>query len=190
MWRLSIAAALVIAGAGCGEDPSSLDNRHNRHTVASGTSGTGTSGGDTSGTSGGGTSGGGASGTSGAGPTNDGSAADICVTTINRFRATKGLSPLARWSATEACSDGQAVSDGSTNAAHGAFGKCGEVAQNECPGWPAPAATTIPKCLQAMWGEGPGGGHYDAMSSRLYTKVACGFGTAADGSIWAVQNFH
>jgi hypothetical protein len=168
---LAIACA---ACAGCGEDPSSLDSRH---TTASGTSGSGTSGGDTT-------------GTSGTASTNDGSAADVCVATINQFRATKGLSPLARWSATEACADGQAANDGSTNAAHGAFGKCGEVAQNECPGWPAPAATTIPKCLQAMWNEGPGGGHYEAMSSRLYTKVACGFGTAADGSIWAVQNFH
>ena len=165
--------AYGIANAGCGEDPSSLDTRH---TTASGTSGSGTSGGDTSGTT----------------STNDGSAADVCVSTINQLRASKGLSPLARWSATEACADGQAANDGSKNAAHGAFGTCGEVAQNECPGWPAPAATTIPKCLQAMWAEGPGGGHYEAMSSRLYTKVACGFGTAAGTprSIWAVQNFH
>jgi hypothetical protein len=180
------ALACVLACAGCGEDPSSLDTRH---TTASGTSGSGTSGSDTtgSGTSGSDTTG---SDTTGTTSTNDGSAADICVSTINRYRATKGLAPLARWSATEACADGQAVNDGSTNAAHGAFGTCGEIAQNECPGWPAPAATTIPKCLQAMWSEGPGGGHYEAMSSRIYTKVACGFGTAADGSIWAVQNFH
>lgn len=179
-WRrhgwLSIACALACAG--CGEDPSSLDTRHTAASGTSGTSGTGTSGG---------TSG---SDTTGTTSTNDGSAADICVSTINQYRATKGLSPLARWSATEACADGQAVNDGSTKAAHGAFGTCGEVAQNECPGWPAPATTTIPKCLQAMWSEGPGGGHYEAMSSRIYTKVACGFGTAADGSIWAVQNFH
>jgi hypothetical protein len=174
---------IAIACAGCGEDPSSLDTRH---TTATGTSSSGTSGGDATGTSSGDTT-----GTSGVtAPTNDGSAADICVSKINQLRATKGLSPLARWSATEACADGEAASDGSTKAAHGAFGKCGEVAQNECPGWPAPATTTIPKCLQQMWAEGPGGGHYDAMTSRLYTKVACGFGTAPDGSIWAVQNFH
>ena len=165
---------LAIIIGGCAEDPSSLDTRH---TAASST-----------GTSGSGTSGSGTSGTSAT--TNDGSAADVCVATINQYRATKGLQALARWSATETCADSQAASDGSTKAAHGAFGKCGEVAQNECPGWPGPPATMIPKCLDAMWGEGPGGGHYEAMSSRLYTKVSCGFGTAPDGAIWAVQNFH
>jgi hypothetical protein len=178
---LSVALAMscVAALSGCGEDPSSLDTRNSSGT--SGMSGTGTSGSATSG---------GTAGTSGSSTSSDGTAADACVATINQLRSTKGLQPLARWTATEACADSQAANDGSTSAAHGAFGKCGEVAQNECPGWPAPAATTIPKCLEAMWGEGPGGGHYEAMSSRLYTKVSCGFGTAADGSIWAVQNFH
>ena len=41
----------------------------------------------------------------------------------------------------------------------------------------------------AMWGEGPGGGHYVNMASTKYTKVACGFGKAANGGIWAAQNF-
>jgi len=118
------------------------------------------------------------------------SAAAVCVDTINQYRAMKGLAAYARWTETETCADSEAGSDATTTRAHGAFGKCGEVAQNECPGWPGPPAMMIPQCLQAMWAEGPGGGHYEAMSSRLYTKVSCGFGTAADGSIWAVQNFH
>ena len=98
--------------------------------------------------------------------------------------------PYTRWTGTEVCADSEAASDGATSSSHGAFGKCGEVAQNECPGWPGAPATMIPECLKAMWAEGPGGGHYEAMSSRLYTKVSCGFGTSPDGSFWAVQNFH
>jgi len=47
----------------------------------------------------------------------------------------------------------------------------------------------IPKCLESMWGEGPGGGHYEAMAATRFTKVACGFGTASGGGIWSVQNF-
>ena len=176
VWLSSLLLAILY---GCSEDPSSLDTR--RTTTSSGTSGT-----SGAGTSGAGTSGSGTSGASG----DPNSAAAVCVDSINHYRAMKGLAPYARWSETETCADSEAANDGSTTAAHGAFGKCGEVAQNECPGWPGPPAMMIPQCLQAMWGEGPGGGHYEAMSSRLYTKVSCGFGAAADGSIWAVQNFH
>jgi hypothetical protein len=49
-------------------------------------------------------------------------------------------------------------------------------------------------CLDMMWAEGPGAdysthGHYINMSSPSYTKVACGFAVAANGTFWAVQNF-
>ena len=52
----------------------------------------------------------------------------------------------------------------------------------------------IPQCLAMMWAEGPGSdfsahGHYINMSSTQYTKVACGFYTLQDGSVWAVQDF-
>lgn len=126
---------------------------------------------------------------SGAIDTPSGSAAEICVATINEYRQKKGLAPYARWTEQESCADGEAKSDATTNRAHGAFGKCQEFAQNECPGWPGPAGTMIPDCLKAMWAEGPGGGHYEAMASTKYTKVACGFGTAGSGTIWSVQNF-
>ena len=115
--------------------------------------------------------------------------ADLCVTTINEYRATKGLPPYARWTDAETCTDGESQSDATSGKSHGSFGKCGEFAQNECPGWPAPATKMIPSCLKAMWAEGPGGGHYEAMASTKYTKVACGFGTAQDSSIWSAQNF-
>ncbi|WP_394826287.1 CAP domain-containing protein [Pendulispora albinea] len=116
-------------------------------------------------------------------------ATSICVDKINAYRATLGLPPYARWSDKEVCASGQAKSDSETSKPHGAFGKCSEWAQNECPGWPGPAEKMIPGCLEMMWGEGPGGGHYDNMSSKKYTKVACGFYTMPNGKVWAVQDF-
>ena len=126
-----------------------------------------------------------------AGGTGSGSsnAAQACVDAINADRATLGLPPYARWTTDESCVDGQAQSDAASDTAHGAFTRCGEMAQNECPGWPGPAGTMIGDCLKAMWAEGPGGGHYDNMTSTSYTKVACGFYTLADGSVWATQDF-
>ena len=131
----------------------------------------------------------------GGGDAGDGSAEQLCVDTINQYRATLGLPAYQRWSAEESCADGQAQSDSQSGTAHGAFGKCGESAQNECPGWPGPPGTMIPQCLAMMWAEGPGTdftthGHYINMSSTQYTKVACGFYTLPDGSVWAVQDFH
>jgi hypothetical protein len=111
-----------------------------------------------------------------------------CVDAINAYRATLGLAPYARWTQEESCADGQALSDSKTGKAHGAFTQCGEHAQDECPGWPGPADAMIPKCLAAMWAEGPGGGHYENMRGK-YTQVACGFATLPNGSVWAVQDF-
>ena len=124
----------------------------------------------------------------------DGTAEQLCVDTINQYRASLGLPAYARWNAEESCADGQAQSDSQSGTAHGAFGQCGESAQNECPGWPGPPSTMIPQCLAMMWAEGPGTdftkhGHYINMSSTQYTKVACGFTTLSDGSVWAVQDF-
>jgi hypothetical protein len=119
----------------------------------------------------------------------DGSVQQLCVDSINEYRASVGRPPLERWTEEESCSDAEALADGKSNTPHGAFGMCGEMAQNECPGWPGPAEDLIVECLAMMWDEGPGGGHYDNMENPDYTKVACGFATMSDGSIWAVQNF-
>ena len=109
------------------------------------------------------------------------------------YRATLGLAALARWTDAEACSDEEAASDGASGTPHGAFGQCGESAQNECPGWPGPPEAMITGCLELMWAEGPGEdfnkhGHYITMSNPAYTKVACGFADGMNG-VWAVQNF-
>ena len=133
--------------------------------------------------------------TTGGGPV-DGDA-QLCVNIINDYRGTLGLPPYARWSDGEACADGQCESDALSGVAHGAFGQCGEFAQNECPGWGG-NVDDIPQvledCLALMWAEGPGEdfnmhGHYINMSSESYTEVACGFHVTADNKIWAIQNF-
>ena len=110
------------------------------------------------------------------------------------YRATLGLHPTRAGPTPSQCSGDEALSDSMTGQAHGAFGSCGEWAQNECPGWPGPAEAMITDCLAAMWAEGPGAdfnahGHYINMSSTDYAMVSCGFEVAGDGSIWAVQNF-
>ncbi len=197
--RLALNAIAAVACAcaclSCSDDSSTLGGgaRRSGSSGTSGTSGTsgsaGSSGDDGSGSSGA-SGAGGASGSSGMQGPSGTTAAEICVAKINEYRKTKALAPLARWTENEACSDGEAASDAMTKRPHGAFGKCGETAQNECPGWQGPAETMIPLCLKSMWAEGPGGGHYDAMANSRYTKVACGFGTAAGGGgIWSVQNF-
>jgi uncharacterized protein YkwD len=114
-----------------------------------------------------------------------------CVDHINTLRATKGLAPLNRWVANEDCADAQARSDSQTGQAHGAFGTCPNMAQNECPGWQSLVGPSgiVPGCLDMMWSEGPGGGHYDNMTRSSYTLVACGFYRTSDGRVWAVQDF-
>jgi uncharacterized protein YkwD len=131
----------------------------------------------------------GSMGGSGAAPPSDGTLEQACVNEINKYRATVGAPALQRWTAGETCATEQSMEDSKSGRAHGAFGKCKEFAQNECPGWAGPGNTMIAGCLKAMWGEGPGGGHYENMKSGKYTQVACGFYTGTDGKIWSVQNF-
>jgi hypothetical protein len=60
-------------------------------------------------------------------------------------------------------------------------------AQNECPGYGS-VASTLGGCIDAMWAEGPGGGHYDNMVSGS-DFMACGFYTTPAGKVWMVQDF-
>jgi hypothetical protein len=140
---------------------------------------------------------GGASDGGGAGDAGSGGSSpeQLCVDTINMYRATLKLAPYARWSSAESCTAGQAQKDSASGTAHSAFGSCSESAQDECPGWPGPPSSMITSCLAQMWAEGPGPfnqghGHYDNMSSTSYTQVACGFYVLPDGSVWAAQDFH
>jgi hypothetical protein len=118
----------------------------------------------------------------------------LCVDKTNEFRARVGAPPLGRSTAQEACNDQQAKSDASTNAIHGAFGRCNESAQNECPNWPGPPDAVVGPCLQQMFDEGPGNyadhGHYINMTNRQYRSVSCGFYVSASGSVWVIQDFY
>lgn len=127
-----------------------------------------------------------------------GDAAGDCVARINQLRAAcQKLPPLARWAEGEACADAHAAHDAETGEFHSGFVEkiCTPrgLAQNECPAWPSVEDARV-GCLQAMWDEGPGEpfeehGHYLNMSSRAYSKVACGFHTTPEGDVWTVQNF-
>lgn len=113
-----------------------------------------------------------------------------CVDRINQYRARVRMGPLARDASTEACDDEESRLDSSSNRAHGSFGKCGERAQNACPNYPgASVEDVLTKCLQQMFDEGPGGGHYDNMTSAKYSRASCGFVSVGNGRIWTVQNF-
>lgn len=126
---------------------------------------------------------------SSASPSSEPAIAELCVKTINDYRKGIGAPALDRWTDGEACADAQCKSDSESGKAHGAFGDCGEFAQDECPGWDGDYEKAIPACLEMMWNEGPGGGHYDNMSNTTYTKVACGVYRTPSGKFWAIQNF-
>jgi hypothetical protein len=137
--------------------------------------------------------GGTSSGGGGDSDSGDSSAEQLCVDTINQYRAALGLPAYTRWTSEESCAGAEAQKDSASGVAHSAFPSCGESAQDECPGWPGPESSMITGCLAQMWMEGPGPfaqhGHYDNMSSTSYTQVACGFYVLSDGSVWAAQDF-
>jgi len=113
-----------------------------------------------------------------------------CVDRINQYRARVRVGPIARDAGSEPCDDDESRLDSSANRAHGSFGKCGERAQNACPNYPgASVEDVLNKCLQQMFDEGPGGGHYDNMTGTKYSRASCGFVSVGGGRIWTVQNF-
>ena len=113
-----------------------------------------------------------------------------CVDRINAFRARVRLGGLARDASSEPCDDEESRLDARSNRAHGSFGRCGERAQNACPNYPgASVEAVLSTCLQQMFDEGPGGGHFDNMTSTKYSRASCGFEQLAGGRIWTVQNF-
>ncbi len=121
-------------------------------------------------------------------------AREQCVQRTNAYRAGVGAPPLGRRTASERCNDQQAQSDAGSGRAHGAFGQCGEWAQNECPGWSGSPDSMIAGCLDSMFAEGPGEGaahgHYRNMTSTRYTAVSCGFFVGPGGRVWMIQDFY
>jgi hypothetical protein len=112
-----------------------------------------------------------------------------CLDTINQYRSSIGRSALTLKADAGACLDKQSADDGAVGGAHRNFGKCGESAQNECPGWGGDPGTAQAGCLKMMWAEGPGGGHYENMANARYSQVACGYAQVG-GKWWMIQNFY
>lgn len=118
-----------------------------------------------------------------------------CVHRINTYRDSMHVAHLTRSPPKEFCVDTQAMLDYTSNTAHSAFGHCSERGQCECPGWSgttlaAAVNSIVTGCLQSMWNEGPGGGHYEIMKSTSYTKVECGFYyIPSKRIIWATQDY-
>jgi hypothetical protein len=116
----------------------------------------------------------------------------FCVAEINRYRATLGAAALPAWPEAVACTVDQCRSDAASKKAHGSFGSCTELAQNECPGWGGwrgDPKVVIRDCLEMMWAEGPGGGHYENMRRTTWRKVTCAISVAPNGEVTAIQNF-
>lgn len=117
-------------------------------------------------------------------------ARDKCVALTNMYRARVGAPAVARDASGESCADRQSAADARQSTAHGNFGSCGEFAQNTCPNYPgANVDEVMTRCFQQMFDEGPGGGHYDNMTRRKYTRVHCGFVDLGRGRFWVNQNF-
>lgn len=92
----------------------------------------------------------------------------LCVDTINMYRATMSLPALARETPDkETCSDMGAKQDAEANQAHGSAGMCFMsspyfgAGQNTCPSLPvggfgsSTLESSLKRCLQQMWDEGP-----------------------------------
>jgi len=163
--------ALALAFSACGDDTGQVTTT-SRARSSSGSSGS------SAGSSG-------SSGVVGTGSSLD----EICWSTINEHRKKDGLPPFERWTDGEACADGEAKTDGTNNDPHGSFPKCGELAQNECPGFKGPVESGLPDCLGFMYAQPKGEGHHDNMASTKWKKVACGVFVMPNGDFWSVQNY-
>jgi uncharacterized protein YkwD len=120
----------------------------------------------------------------------------FCVDEINRYRSENGKSTLSRSGSLEGYADEGARSDASTGTPHGHFIETGgggiADAENEIPGWPigwfGSVKEVIGEGIQAMMGEGPGGGHYENILGN-HTQAGCGIYVTGDEAVWVVMDF-
>jgi hypothetical protein len=84
----------------------------------------------------------------------------------------------------------RAARSGALFRVHGFKGRSAEN-QGDCDGWPPMGGleAQIDDCLAAMWREGPGGGHYDAMVNPRFRRVGIGLIVTTDGSMWLTNDF-
>ncbi|MEO7094419.1 MAG: CAP domain-containing protein [Polyangiales bacterium] len=120
-----------------------------------------------------------------------------CVDVINAYRAKLGRTAYRRSAALEAFAAEGAKQDSKSGSPHGHFmstsGGSIAWAENEISGWSLDDSGSVRVVLEdglkMMWGEGPGGGHYENMASRTYKEVGCGIYVTAGKDVWIVQDF-
>jgi hypothetical protein len=121
----------------------------------------------------------------------------LCLDTVNAYRASLGLKALAWSKSIEAFADQGTRWDSDRNEAHNHFGAFVKpafpaFAENALPGWPLKnyktVAAVVAKGTEAMWGEGPGGGHYENIKGD-HTVMGCGIFINAAGNVWLIQDF-
>lgn len=121
-----------------------------------------------------------------------------CVDVTNQYRATNGKAPLTRSAALETYAAEGAQYDSEHGSPHGHFmatnGGGVAWAENEIPGWDVgwgdgTVMGVVEAGLEAMWDEGPGGGHHDNMNSSNHTQLGCGIYVTPANEVWVVQDF-
>jgi uncharacterized protein YkwD len=122
---------------------------------------------------------------------------------INQFRAREGAPPLALDTALSTFAAAGSSELSQDHAPHQHFesandapfrGSAGEN-QGDPNGWPRASdddmqneLQQIEQILQAMYDEGPGGGHHDNIVSRDYTRLGVGL-LAVDGQLYLTNDF-
>jgi hypothetical protein len=121
----------------------------------------------------------------------------LCVNEINRLRGTVGLAALASSSRIGAFSNDAAQVDGQAHVAHMYFrqtngGNGTARAETMIEWWNVRDYGTVEAIVRqgvaTMWGEGPGGIHFDTITGP-YTEIGCGIFVAPDGEVTVSQDF-
>ncbi len=115
-----------------------------------------------------------------------------CASELNRYRATRGLPPLARAADLEEYAARAAEVDGAAHVAHLYFaatnGGSTSRAETEICWWTGGTARTVIRLgLAQMWQVGPGGEHYDIIAGP-FTEVGCGV-YISGGEVTVAQDF-
>ena len=121
----------------------------------------------------------------------------FCVDETNRYRKKAGKPPLQRSAELETFAAEGAAADAKARRPHGHFSRVAyphpyrEMGENVIPWWPlkqyGSVREVIRQGLSGMWGEGPGGGHYENLVGN-YTEIGCGI-HIANGEVTVTQDF-
>lgn len=121
----------------------------------------------------------------------------LCVDYVNQLRASVEAPALERSVTLEQCATTAAIEDSRTGSPHGHFLRtngCGyqAYAENEVPGWSLSRYGSVEEVVRvsadAMFAEGPGGGHYEILTGN-FTEMGCGIHVTDSDAVWVVHNF-